>query len=75
MPDVDSLNVWELIIGTNKTSPRTRVHISPYTLIEGQYKLIAGPPAIFGARACFASANLDFVCRLGFANALLFVFA
>ena len=51
LPAVDSLNVWELLIGQNKTSPRTRGHISPFTLIEGHYKLIAGPPAIFGS--CF----------------------
>lgn len=76
LPGLDSLNVWALIIGQNRTvrgiyravrcccfagcrlgfactilslslcwwlqSPRTRVHISPYTLIEGRYKLIAG---------------------------------
>ena len=36
------------MVGANTTSPRTRLHISPYTLIEGRYKLISGQPALFG---------------------------
>jgi len=37
---VDSM--WPMIVGTNSTSPRTRLHLTPNTLIEGDYKLIAG---------------------------------
>ena len=47
LPGIDSLNVWGLVIGENKTSPRTRVHISPFTLLEGQWKLIAAEPTFF----------------------------
>ena len=42
LPPPDSMNVWPLVSGANTTSPRTRMHISPYTLIDGPYKVIVG---------------------------------
>ena len=53
LPVLDSLNVWELVIGENKTSPRTRIHISPFTLIEGRFKLLAGQPTFLGGPTDF----------------------
>lgn len=39
LPPIDSLNMWPVITGANKTSPRHSLHVSPYTLIQGEYKV------------------------------------
>jgi len=52
LPPIDSLNLWPLLSGQNKTSPRIEIPIgSPGTptkigaLIQGEWKLLVGPVA------------------------------
>eukprot|EP01084_Bolivina_argentea_P056022 102589_1 len=40
LPETDSLSMWGLLSGKQADSPRQEVVISPYTLINGEYKLI-----------------------------------
>ena len=42
LPNVDGLNVWKLISGLNKTSPRTEIPISENGLIQNEYKYLVG---------------------------------
>lgn len=42
LPPVDSMDMWPLISGQNSTSPRTDVPASNFTLISGDYKILAG---------------------------------
>ena len=42
LPPIDSLNMWPLISGKNKTSPRVEMALSNDTLISGPFKIITG---------------------------------
>lgn len=42
LPAIDSMNMWPLISGQVKVSPRTQVMISDHTFISGHYKLMTG---------------------------------
>lgn len=42
LPPIDSLNMWPLISGKNKTSPRVDIPVSNMTLISGDYKILTG---------------------------------
>jgi len=42
LPPVDGLNMWPLISGSNKTSPRAEIPVDTNTLIQGNYKLLLG---------------------------------
>eukprot|EP01084_Bolivina_argentea_P160629 279692_1 len=49
LPPIDSLNIWDLIIGINSTSPRTELPINNEALIEGDYKYIVGGSIKYGS--------------------------
>ena len=38
LPPVDSLNVWDLVIGTNKTSPRETILVNQGLLVHKNWK-------------------------------------
>ena len=40
LPPIDGYNVWDLVSGLNKSSPRTELPIDDNVLIQGEYKLI-----------------------------------
>eukprot|EP01083_Nonionella_stella_P026630 73347_1 len=40
LPPIDSLNMWPLISGQNKTSPRTEIPVDEHVLIRHNYKYI-----------------------------------
>ena len=41
LPKIDSLNMWPMLSGQNRTSPRTVIPLSP-GLISGDYKILVG---------------------------------
>jgi arylsulfatase B len=45
LPAIDSLDVWALVTGVNKTSPRTVLPVDTATLLVGSHKLIFTTPA------------------------------
>ena len=42
LPPIDSLNMWPLISGQTKHSPRKDIPISNFTLISGDFKILTG---------------------------------
>eukprot|EP01083_Nonionella_stella_P276998 941664_1 len=42
LPAIDSLNMWPMISGMNKTSPRTEIAINANAFIQNEYKLLFG---------------------------------
>jgi arylsulfatase I/J len=42
LPPIDSMNMWPLISGETKQSPREDVPVSNVTLISGDYKILTG---------------------------------
>merc|ERR1712228_37750 len=42
LPPIDGFNVWPMISGLNKTSPRYEIPIDDNVLIQGRYKVING---------------------------------
>ena len=44
LPPIDSLDVWELVTGANRTSPRTVLPVDAVTIVVGRHKLIQTDP-------------------------------
>lgn len=42
LPAIDSMSMWPYLLGKEEASPRTEIHISEHTLIQGDYKLLTG---------------------------------
>ena len=42
LPPIDSYDVWPLVIGETKTSPRQELPVNANTLISGRFKLLTG---------------------------------
>ena len=51
LPPIDSQDVWSLVTGVNKTSPRTVLPVDTQTILVGNHKLILtdpeGPHGVF----------------------------
>lgn len=66
VPPVDAMDMWPLLTGAVRASPRTEVPLSSYSIIVGRYKLV-NKSAFTDSwdKSCHARPT-PAVCRLGF---------